>query len=512
MAAPDRAPATGAAGAVGARRAARAGRHPDGHAHRRGTGGLPPGAVRSVGRFAVEGLVALLLLQVVLLAGLIGAQAVPNAPIIRHLAEAVADGDYGPSYLPDGMGGRADRFTECVELGYGVSSPDDPRSLWFRATGGPRLESCGEGAAQVRAMAAGVQVLPPATYYRYWNGYALVTRPVLATLGVPGARMVSGALLAAAGLAAWAALRRRAGAAAACALVLPVAVSTNALAMPALAFTHALALASIAAGVALTAVATGSERLRGWRGAAVGAGGAGALLAYTDLLTTPAMSWCLCAAAAGAVARGTARNRTGGEDRDDDAPLPLRGSSPAARTSTPTAVGAPALRPVLVSVLAAGAAWPVAYGVTWVSRWLVAAAVQGPGVFTAVRDKSAERLDGASSAVDPSFGAPTAANVERWLGTAPTAWTVLAVAAVVVLVCLVVAVLRGGAGRLLVAAVLAAPALVVPAWYEVLSNHSQVHAFFTYRSLPAAVGVVVAACLLAAAPGGGGAGARVNSA
>ncbi|MEH3076220.1 MAG: hypothetical protein PGN11_06005 [Quadrisphaera sp.] len=459
--------------------------------------------LRSVGRFAVEGLVALLLLQVVLLAGLIGAQAVPNAPIIRHLAQAVADGDYGPSYLPDGMGGRADRFTECVELGYGVSSPDDPRSLWFRATGGPRLESCQEGATQVRALAAGVQVLPPATYYRYWNGYALVTRPVLATLGVPGVRMVSGALLAAAGLAAWAALRRRAGTAAACALVLPVAVSTNALAMPALAFTHALALAGIAAGVALTAVATGSERLRGWRGAAVGAGGAGALLAYTDLLTTPAMSWSLCAAAAGAVAWGSARPRTDGEDRDDDAPavVPLtrRGSSSAARRSALTAAPTAALEPVLASVLAAGAAWPVAYGVTWVSRWLVAAAVQGPGVFTAIRDKSAERLDGASSAVDPSFGAPTAANVERWLDTAPTAWAVLAVAAVVVLVGLVVAVLRGGASRLAVAAVLAAPALVVPAWYEVLSNHSQVHAFFTYRSVPAAVGVVVAACVLAAA-------------
>ena len=41
---------------------------------------------------------------------------------------------------------------------------------------------------------------------------------------------------------------------------------------------------------------------------------------------------------------------------------------------------------------------------------------------------------------------------------------------------------------------------MVPAWYEVLSNHSQVHAFFTYRSVPAAVGVVVAASVLAAVP------------
>ncbi|MGQ7294982.1 hypothetical protein [Quadrisphaera sp. KR29] len=418
-----------------------------------------------------------MLLQLVLLAGLVGAQAVPNGPVIEHLAEALADGDYGPSYVPDGLGGRADRFTECVVLGYGVSSADDPRSLWVRAIGGPRLEACGAGASQIRALAAGATVLPPAAYYRYWNGYAVITRPVLATLGVPGVRVVSGALLAAAGLAAWGALRRRAGASTACALVLPVALATNALTTPALASSHALALAAIAAGVALTAVATGSERLEGWRGAAVGAGGAGALLAYTDLLTTPAASWSLCAAAAGAVALGGAAGRSG--PRAPGAP----------REQLPAAASA---------VAAAVAAWPVAYGVTWASRWVIAAAVQGPGVFTAVREKSAERLDGARASVDPSFGTPTAANTAWWLDTVPTARALLAVAAVVVVLALAVAVRRRGAGALLLAAVLAAPALVVPAWYEVLSNHSQVHAFFTYRSVPAAVGVVVSACLLAA--------------
>ncbi|MBC3762914.1 hypothetical protein ACUN7V_14920 [Quadrisphaera oryzae] len=495
MSAPDPAPPlspAGPAGPAGPRRDRREHERTPSRARAPARAGAPPHrgprqveVLGTATRFAVEWAVALVLLQLVLLAGLIVAQAVPNAPIVDRLAQAVSDGDYGPSYVSDGMGGRADRFTECVELGYGVSSPDDPRSLWFRATGGPRLESCDAGATQVRALAAGAQVLPPATYYRYWNGYALLTRPVLATLGVPGVRMVSGALLAAAGIAAWAALRRRAGPAAACALVLPVAVSTNALAMPALAFTHALALAAIAAGVALTAAATGSVRLRGWRGAAVGAGGAGALLAYTDLLTTPAMSWSLCAAAAGAVTWGavTWGADTWGADTWGAAPRPR------------------ALRPVLLSVLAAGAAWPVAYGVTWACRWLIAAAVQGPGVFTAIRDKSAERLDGASQVVDPSFGAPTAANVTRWLDTAPTAQPLLVAAAVVVVVSLVVAARRGGAERLLLAAVLAAPALLVPAWYEVLSNHSQVHAFFTYRSVPAAVGIVVAACVLSARSG-----------
>ncbi|MBF5081484.1 hypothetical protein [Quadrisphaera sp. INWT6] len=437
-----------------------------------------PSAAGPVVAFWCRWALALAAVQLLLLGGLVAAQAVPNPPVVAALAAAVADGGYGPDYRSDRVGGRADGFTECVVLGYGVSSADDTRSLWFRATGGPRLESCQEGAVQVRALAAGASVVPPATYFRYWNGYSVITRPVLATLGVPGLRLVSGLLLALGGLALWQAARRRLGAPAALALVVPVAGATNALTTPALAFTHALSLAAVAAGVALTAVATGHRHLAGWRGAALGAGAAGALFAYVDLLTTPAMSWALCTAVAGAVAwRST------------------HGRHPAAASA--------ARRSLVRALLAAGAAWPVAFGGTWVCRWVVAAAVQGPGVLTAVADKSAERLDGAGAAVDPAFGAPTSANVTYWWSTTATALPLLVVAAVAVVVALVLAVRRGGAPRLVVAALLAAPALLVPAWYEVLSNHSQVHAFFTYRSVPAAVGVVVAACAVACSAGAG---------
>ena len=423
--------------------------------------------------FWVRWVLALAALQVLLLGGLVAAQAVPNPPVVASLAAAVADGGYGPDYRSDRVGGRADGFTECVVLGYGVSSADDPRSLWYRATGGPRLESCTAGAVQVRALAAGASVVPPATYFRYWNGYSVLTRPVLATLGVPGLRLVSGLLLVLAGLALWTAARRRLGGPAALALVVPVAGATNAVTTPALAFTHALSLAAVAAGVALTAVTTSHRHLEGWRGAAVGAGAAGALFAYVDLLTTPVMSWALCTAVAGAVAWRAAV-----------------GTHPSAAPA--------ATRALVRALLAAGVAWPVAFGGTWVCRWVVAAAVQGPGVLAAVADKSAERLDGASASVDASFGAPTSTNVTYWWSTTATAGPLLAVAAVAVVVALVLAVRRGGARRCAVAGLLAAPALLVPAWYEVLSNHSQVHAFFTYRSVPAAVGVLVLAAVVAA--------------
>ncbi|NAZ85274.1 hypothetical protein [Kineococcus indalonis] len=165
-------------------------------------------------RFAARAAVGLVLVQAVLLGLLVAAQAVPNEPIVRHLAQAVESGDYGAPYAPDGVGGIADRFTECVVLGYGVSSADDPRSVWYRATGGPRLSSCEQGAGQIEALAAGESLVPPAGYYRYWSGYSVLTRPVLALTDVPGLRMVVTGVFALAALAAFLAVSRRAGRAA----------------------------------------------------------------------------------------------------------------------------------------------------------------------------------------------------------------------------------------------------------------------------------------------------------
>ena len=43
------------------------------------------------------------------------------------------------------------------------------------------------------------------------------------------------------------------------------------------------------------------------------------------------------------------------------------------------------------------------------------------------------------------------------------------------------------------------PAAVIPFWYVVVSNHSQIHMFFVNRGVPAALAVLTAACLLVAA-------------
>ena len=409
-------------------------------------------------RFLAKALAGLVALQVVFLALLVAAQAVPNQPIIDHLAQAVRSGDYGVDYTPDGVGGTADRFTECVLLGYGVSSPDDPRSVWDRASGGPRLSSCDAGVGEIQQLAAGQTFTTPLNYFRYWSGYSVLTRPVLALTTVAGLRLVVTGVFALAALAAFLAVSRRAGRAAAFALLVPIAATTNALAMPDRAFSHGIALAAVAAGVAVTAVAASG----GWRRAVLGTGFAAGLFCYLDLLTVPPMSWALCAAVAGAVTH----RRLGSWAQ------------------------------TLRTVLATGAAWPLAFAFTWVSRWVVAALVQGPSVFSKVQEVSAVRINGGD--VSQAFGAGVVENWDYWVDTSATAVPVLVAAAVVVLVLLLLTFRRHGGGGLLAAAVLAAPALVVPAWYCVLSNHSQVHSFFTYRSLPAAVGVVVMAAVVAA--------------
>jgi hypothetical protein len=414
--------------------------------------------VKGVVRFLATAFAGLVALQVVFFALLLAAQAVPNQPIVDHLARAIETGDYGDPYGPDGVGGTADRFTECAELGYGVTAPDDPRSLWNLTTGGPRLSSCDDGKGEIQRLAAGERFLTPATYFRYWSGYSVLTRPVLALTDVPGLRLVVTGVFALAALAAFLAVTRRLGRAAGFALFLPLVATTNALAMPDRAFTHGIALATVAAGVALTAVAASG----GWRRAVLGAGFAAALFCYTDLLTVPPMSWALCAAVAAAVAQV----RTG-DWRES------------ART-----------------VLAVGAAWPVAFGFTWVSRWAIGALGQGLSVFSRVQEVSRFRLDGGD--VSQTFGAGLVANWEFWTGASVTAVPVVGAAAVLVVVLLALAVRRHGPAGALAFAAVGLPALVVPAWYCVLSNHSQIHAFFTYRSLPAAVGVLLLAAVVAA--------------
>lgn len=391
---------------------------------------------------------------------LVVAETIPDEAVASRLQTAVARGEYGPPQSPDGMGGVHTGYTDCVILGVGLGEPRTELGLVRRTLYAPRLGSCRAGAQQIRIVAAGGEV-PSGPYYRYWNGHTILTRPVVATVGVVGLRVVVAGLAAVAAVVAIVALGRRAGWGTTAALFLPLLVGTNAVVTPVGSVAHAIALAAALAGVGAVVVAT--DRW-GRVGAAASAALAAAVFVYVDQLTTPALPWAMAAFAAGAVER--------------------------ARRADVREVG---LTVITVSVL-----WPVAYGVSWAARWVLAAVALEGEVMSDILEQGQFRVSGDHPRVEDRLGAAVDANWTWWIDHLVTARVLVVVAALVAVWALVVVVRRAGWRGVVPVAVLGAPAAIVPAWYELLSNHSQIHRHFTYRSLVMALAIGVAACVLVA--------------
>lgn len=409
-------------------------------------------------------LVTRLALGFVLLQGLffgllVVGQSVPDRPVLEHLAQAVRDGTYGPSGLPDRMGGISDSFTECVVVGTGLGAKPGA-SVLERAIRMPRISNCKAGADQILQLEAG-QYVEGGDYFKYWAGYTAIVRPLLATVGMDGVRVVSGMLLLGGAVLAWVGLRRAAGWPVALALLAPLALASNLMSTPMGAFSHALALAALLAGVGSTAIMAA----RGAVGGLVTVGLWAGIYVYVDLLTNPPLAWSLTVAAYALARVGRGRGWRG----------------------------------ALVDAGAAGLAWIVGFGATWVSRWLIALVALGPrATIDVIRENVGFRLSGDYGSVDPGLGHAIVTNVQWWWEKMPTAPYVLWIAIVVAVLGLVLAVWRGRAGALLLGVALMTPLLLTLAWYTALSNHSQIHAFFTYRAVPGMVGVVLAAAIGAA--------------
>ncbi|WP_195849195.1 hypothetical protein [Arsenicicoccus cauae] len=396
-----------------------------------------------------------LLLPLVLLVGMTAAMATPNRVVVQKLSQDVASRVYGPSYLGDAVGGRLDRFTECIAASQGSAIRGDYSPL-ERAISSPRLPSCDQGAGVVRELAAHGGSVPgehdhKLEYSRYWNGYALVSRPVIALWGLAGARLVSFGLLAASVVGLWEAVRRRRGGLAAVALLAPLVLGTNLVTSP-LAYTHALSLAA-ALGLAAVVLRWGNPVPR-LLALTVLSGG---LYVFIDFLTNPGLAWSLTAAAAVLTARRdeTAWGRVG-------------------------------------RLVCGGAGWAVGYGATWMAKWLIVGIHSG---FGAIRREISEvggsRLSGTMEGrVDLSPGAAVLKNWRTWMEV-PTAGTLAGACLVLLVVGLVVGLVRRHA--LLEPLLLVVCAAIVPVWYEVLKNHSQIHAFFTYRSMAGAAGILAMA-------------------
>jgi len=418
----------------------------------------PPAPSR---RRAIRGLVVLLLvLPVAGFVLVLVADAIPDRAITRHLGVEILDErltteDYGPALT----GHEIDRFTDCIGITIGLGSPPGTNPV-ESAISSPTLGKCSEAVPRLQSYLDGEGLEQAYPYFRYWHGYSALLRPSIALVGLQGTRVVMLVALVGTLLGLGRSLARRHGRAVPLVLLTPFVVTTDFIELPG-SLPHATGTLAILATswIAHEVIARSAT----WsRAAAVGIFG-GATVVYLDILTIPAGGWALCAAVTGLAAS------------------PLLGG------------GALALRSV-----AAATGWIVGYSWMWFTKWVLASFVFGiERVVDVIRFTTENRISGDNGNIDDGLVASIRANASVWWSQ-PLAGVTVALLAVAVIVTW----RRRGrwsppprrwADRL----VLAAPALVPLVWYELLRNHSQVHVWFTYRSIPLALGIVAAALVIA---------------
>jgi hypothetical protein len=391
-------------------------------------------------------------LQITFFLLVLAAFAVPNKPIAQHLQSSIASGDFARGEWPGEPVGPTfrDGYTECVALTEGLPRLEK-NGLIYRTVADGYLGWCGPA----KAALASYDGTQPAMeqYFRYWHGYTVLTRPFLSLAGVQALRIVLWVVLALslAGFV-WSCGRRWWIAAAA---ITPLLATSDAVVLP------VSVPAAISWVVVLLSWALVWRRRASWRLSIV-ALVAGSLFSFVDLFSNPPAAWVLVIFAAGASAYVASRST----------------------------------RLVARDMVVAASMWMVGFAGTWGVKWLLGLDAFGVKTFKrAVLEQIGLRLNGGS--VDNSLGASVSKNWSDW--TPPGISRVLVG---LVLACVALALLWAAWRRQIgPALLLAAPAAIVPIWLEILKNHSEVHAWFTYRALPVACGVAIAAAVLAARAG-----------
>ncbi|MEM9513451.1 MAG: hypothetical protein AAGA42_01230 [Actinomycetota bacterium] len=385
---------------------------------------------------------------------------VPDRLVAESLAEAALDGQLDAvNYEPGLLARQVDGFTDCIGLTLGLGDVAG-RNPFTSAIAGETLWQCELAVPQLAAWITGEGALERETdYFRYWHGYTAFLRPSVAFLGLPATRLLVMVALAGAALGLGRSITRTHGLATAALLLVPFVLTSDFVDLP-YALPHAF---GVLGGLATAWLANAilSRAVRPWPVIAVSAISGGAVVVL-DLLTTAPGLWALCTFV---VAAAAARSRTG---------WPLVG----------------------LTVLGA-ASWIVGYAWTWVTKWLISIPVFG---FERVRDiidfTVNNRLSTTPEGFDLGFGNSWSRNLDEWTAQPLTTWVVVGGLVAVGTVWW----RRRGAVELQLRfadrLVVGSASLIVPVWFELLRNHSQLHSWFTYRSLPLAFGVVLATTVL----------------
>lgn len=389
--------------------------------------------------------------------GVVVAELVPDGRIGYHLlraerADLIDTGERTPSPL----GTTTDHFSECIAITIGLG--DRPgEHVVSSALRSPSYVGCAETVEQLEALDRSDTLGPGRSYLRYWHGYAVLTRPAIGLLGLPGARWLGLGVLVGAVVAMVTAVARRFGRGPAAVLVAPALLTTD-MVIGGLSLPHSIGLATAWFGgwTTLGLVA----RSPGSRTAALAAALAGVLSAYGDLMTT--MPGSLALAVTGAV-------------------LGCQASAAADES---------AARSWRIPVSAA-VGWTVGLAWMWASKWVLAATVVGiDAVVDNVRTQIEFRLSGEYGDVDPAPLRGLADVVETWWRQPLTPWVLVAVVAATG--CALVQRRAPATTWAALGPVWAAIVVPVLGWFALLDNHTQIHAWIVHRSLPIALGALAA--------------------
>jgi hypothetical protein len=139
-------------------------------------------------------------------------------------------------------------------------------------------------------------------------------------------------------------------------------------------------------------------------------------------------------------------------------------------------------------VLAIVAAWFAGYALTWASKWAIAVAAGAS--WRDIFDVILYRLNGdAPGYVQHHFLAPTLKVLDYLYHDTRAAMVFL-----ILLPVLLLSVRWPNPKRF---AILSSPVLIPFVWFEVLSNHTQIHTWFTYRTAASCFGILIAAAVIA---------------
>jgi hypothetical protein len=360
------------------------------------------------------------------------------------------------------MGDIIDRFSECIALTMDIGRSGYHRSSFlFNAVADrelgpcsvavPKLEHWGHRWDSVSALNVHQTRANDSyyNYFRYWHGYTVVTRPMLALVGVRALRILVAILLGTAFVAFLVVMAVRARWWIAILMGVCLLLTVDFYDLPG-SITHGLS----------TAVAFGCAALVLFR---VKSGGgwvlwplvAGSIFCFFDTVINPPVAWVLCTFGVALVV---------------------------------LVEGGRALR----ASAAAAASWMVGYGGTWVSKWSIDTVFFG---WHAVHKQIADEIGKRSGGSDGPWQV-IAHTLNSWLGNGEpilgTSYSAPVFRLVVVLLGIIVTIAMLVVGRRLrQAVVLMWPALLVPLWFSTFREHTYLHSWFTYRSLPMAFAVLV---------------------